>query len=77
MSEIETLRTERHTRKTVGMERTVRPELVEVQSLIMSNRGNSRARCTYKHPRSVRNLAALPFDRLRANGAIGSTVPQD
>ena len=48
--------------------RTVRTELVEVQSRTKSN-GGGAARCAVEHPRSVKKGAALPLDRLRANGS--------
>ena len=47
--------------------RTVRTELVEVQSIDISDGAtciaNNKVSC------SVRKYAALPFDRLRANGS--------
>jgi hypothetical protein len=49
--------------------KTVRTELVEVQSLVRSNKGERTSRFSSKCPSSIRKCAALPFDRLRANGS--------
>ena len=53
-------------------DRTVRPELVEGQSLVMSNEANLIL--TDKATYSVRKNSALPFDRLRANGSFGENL---
>ena len=52
--------------------RTVRTEPVEVQCHVTSNEGERITRCgaTGKQASFVRKYAALPFDRLRANGAV-------
>ena len=53
--------------------RTVRTELVEVHSIASSNRGDGISGLSAKCPSSVRKCAALPFDRLRANGSISDS----
>ena len=52
--------------------RTVRTELVEVQSLVRADGAGCSA--TGKTARFVSYFAALPFDRLRANGSFGKSV---
>ena len=50
--------------------RTVRPEPVEGQSIVMSNRAYGLARCSSESLCSVSKYAALHFDTLSANGSL-------